>query len=410
MMGIGIVLMVRALYGSYELAGVLSATEALSWAIGSAILSNRVDRFGQRKVMVPAAFAFAISLGTMIVLAAVNVWPGWLFIPCVFAGLTAGSPGALVRARWNYALNDPHLFHTALALESALDECTWVIGPVLAAFLATIIAPEASLAVVVIVASVGALIFYSLRDSEPPVSPPQNKATRARQEFLLTIPGVGQIVVVSALIGIVFGSCDVTVVAANDAWNAQALAGVVLGAIAAGSAIAGFTYGGHRWKTPMVKRFIIGVPCMFIGSSSLVFAWSPLSLAVAGFVSGFAIAPTLINTNGLIQRIVPESRLTEGLSWIGTALGVGVSVGSSLAGWLIDHISFSAGFLATSVAAGCAAAFALGSYRKISSVVRSRVRADVGPSAEETRDCHEVGQKGTVPTDVGPSAEKTASQ
>ena len=39
-MGIGIVLMVSALYGSYGLAGALAAANGVSWAIGTAILST----------------------------------------------------------------------------------------------------------------------------------------------------------------------------------------------------------------------------------------------------------------------------------------------------------------------------------------------------------------------------------
>ncbi len=166
-MGIGIVLMIQELYGSYELAGVLAATQALTWAIGTAILSNWVDRFGQRRVMLPAVAVWAVALIIFVTAAAFGVNVGWLFIPCVIFGLSGGAPGALVRARWNHALSDPHQLHTALALESTLDEFTWVIGPVVAAFLVTSIAPQAALVAVIVVGTIGALVFYSMRDTEP---------------------------------------------------------------------------------------------------------------------------------------------------------------------------------------------------------------------------------------------------
>ncbi|MDR1431422.1 MAG: MFS transporter [Propionibacteriaceae bacterium] len=369
MMGIGIVLMVRAIYGSYELAGVLSATEALCWAVGTAVLSNWVDRIGQRRVMLPAAIVFAVSLAALVGLAALQVPPAWLFIPCAVAGLSGGSPGALVRARWNHALADPHLLHTALSLESTLDEFTWVIGPVAAAGLATLVSPEAALLVVIVISTLGAFVFYSLRATEPPISP-RSAGGAVAQTFLLRIPGVWPIVAISALIGVVFGSGDVTVVAATEAWGAQSLSGLVLGAIALGSAIAGFSYGSRRWKTPLLRRFRIGIIAMMLGVSTLIFSWSPLSLAVFGFVYGFAIAPTLINTNTLMQRIVPESRITEGLSWIGTSLGVGVAIGSSVAGWLIDNVTFKAAFAACSVAAVGAALLAIAAAPVIARSVR----------------------------------------
>src|SRR5450756_1756154 len=62
MMGIGTVLMVSALYGSYGLAGALAATNVVSWAIGTAVLSNLVDRYGQRRVMYPAIIISSVAL------------------------------------------------------------------------------------------------------------------------------------------------------------------------------------------------------------------------------------------------------------------------------------------------------------------------------------------------------------
>lgn len=64
-------------------------------------------------------------------------------------------------------------------------------------------------------------------------------------------------------------------------------------------------------------------------------------------------------------RLVPRSRLTEGLAWMGTGLGIGVAVGSSVAGPLIDGHGYAAGF-ASVAAFGCAAALiAVGSLARL---------------------------------------------
>ncbi|MCL1837764.1 MAG: MFS transporter [Propionibacteriaceae bacterium] len=376
MMGIGIVLMVQTLYDSYEIAGALAATEALTWAVGTAILTNWVDRFGQRKVMLPAAGVFVLSLTTFVGLAWLEVAPMWLFIPCAVLGLSCGSPGALVRARWNHALSDSHKLHTALALESTLDEFTWVIGPVFAAFLATTFFPQAALLVIIFTHAIGALVFYSLRNSEPPViSVALKKTTGEYSGFLLRLRGVIPLVCISALIGVIFGSGDVTAVAATETWGAKELSGVVLGTFALGSAIAGFTYGIRRWKTPLLRRFRILIIAMSLGVSTLIFAWSPLTLALFGFIFGSTVAPTLINLNALMQRIVPESRLTEGLGWIGTSLGVGVAIGSSLAGWLIDNVSYKGGFITSSAAATLAAVLALATAKTVLAAITAKKAA-----------------------------------
>ena len=75
-------------------------------------------------------------------------------------------------------------------------------------------------------------------------------------------------------------------------------------------------------------------------------------------LSGFAIAPTLINGNGLVQQLVPRGQLTEGLTWVGTSLGVGVSFGASIAGAQIDARGSTAGFWVV-VAAGVLAVLAV---------------------------------------------------
>ncbi|MDR1834115.1 MAG: MFS transporter, partial [Propionibacteriaceae bacterium] len=111
MMGIATVLMASTVYGSYTIAGALSATNSISWAIGAAVLAPLVDRFGQRRVMLPASLLSGALLLVVVGLAAGGA-PAWsLFAPTALSGFTAGAPGALVRARWNHVLTDPHQLH-----------------------------------------------------------------------------------------------------------------------------------------------------------------------------------------------------------------------------------------------------------------------------------------------------------
>jgi MFS family permease len=63
------------------------------------------------------------------------------------------------------------------------------------------------------------------------------------------------------------------------------------------------------------------------------------------FVVGSTVAPTLINGNGLVQELVPHDQLTEGLAWIGTALGIGISAGAFVAGLAIDAVGSHGAFL-----------------------------------------------------------------
>ena len=344
MIGIGIVLMASSMYGSYGIAGALAAANAIAWAVGTAFLGNLVDRYGQRRVMLPVALISAGSLAAMVLFALFHAPLATLFVCTAVSGLTGGSPGALVRARWNYVLTSARDLHTAYSLESTLDEVSFVVGPVLATWLATSVHPTAGLVAPVLLGAGGALVFYSLRATEPKVV--TNAAgTRSAGRFLLGYPGIVSVIGVGLLMGCIFGSIDVTTVAATTAWDARGTAGLILGAMSLGSAIGGLLYGARGWRSPISTRFVLGACLLGVTVCSLFFATTPVILGFCGFVAGFTIAPTFINANGLIRELVPDSRLTEGLAWMGTSLGIGVSIGSTVAGHAVDTFGYHGGFV-----------------------------------------------------------------
>ncbi|MDR2348225.1 MAG: hypothetical protein LBD90_06380 [Bifidobacteriaceae bacterium] len=367
MMGIGLVLMVAAQYDSYSLAGAVAAANAVAWAAGSAGISNLVDRFGQRRVMLPSAMVSAFALAVLVVLGTVRA-PVWTLFPAaVIAGAAAGAPGAMVRARWHHVLRDSQKLHTAFSLESTLDELTFVVGPVTATFLATEVAPSAGLVAPVLLSVGGSLWFYSMRATEPPVarSASPDGGPAVHDGLLLLMPGVAAVAAVTVMVGWLFGATDVTVVAATEAWGNQSLAGIVLGAVSLGSAIGGLGYGSRNWVSSTTRRWVLMLFLLTASTCFLPLVPGPLVLGLAGFAAGFTIAPTLINLNTLVQSLVPPSRLTEGLAWVGCSLGVGVSLGSTLAGQLIDRISFRAGFATVAAAGLVATALDLVSVRSV---------------------------------------------
>lgn len=71
----------------------------------------------------------------------------------------------------------------------------------------------------------------------------------------------------------------------------------------------------------------------------------------------------MIVAMGLVENIVPPSRLTEGLTWMVTGLGIGVALGAALAGLAIDAIGITAGFSVTLTAGLIVLLVAAGGYR-----------------------------------------------
>jgi MFS family permease len=340
MLGIGTVLMISGQLGTYGVAGVVAGTTALAGAVVAPQISRLIDTYGQGRVLRPVLALFTVALTTLIV-AVRLAWPEWTwFVAAAAAGATLPSIGSMVRARWAYALPTTGLRDTAFALESALDEVIFVIGPPLATLLATTLVPEAGLLALLVFALGGGLLFAARRESEPP---PVTRASRSEHRGVFS---AGMVAICSAFVaaGVVFGAMEVTVVAYADEHGVKSVAGLVLAAYAAGSLFAGLFYGARTWHWSLPRRFTTSA--LVFGAISVLPALAPSvgALAVMIFLTGLAIAPVLIGGMTLVERLVPRAALTEGLTWSTTSLTFGVTIGAAVAGPLIDtygaHLAF----------------------------------------------------------------------
>lgn len=362
MVGIGMVLAVSGIYGSYGLAGRVSAAYVVVQSICSPLLARLVDRHGQARTMRPATIVAAVAIAGFVVAAALHAAAGWLYALAVVIGASSGSIGALVRARWSYVLDDDRSLHTAYSLESALDELVFIVGPVLATVLATTVSPTAGLVVPIGAMLVGGLLFLGLKATEPPVAPHVDGVTH---RSVMRSRSMAVVSAVFVAMGAIFGATDVAVVAFAEEEGNKGVAGVILAVFALGSLLSGLAYGSRHFVRPLWQRFVLGMLALAAGVSLFSLAHSLPVLAAVMFVAGFSIAPTIINGNGLVQQLVPRAQLTEGLTWVGTSLGVGVSFGSSISGALIDLRGSHGGFLVVQAAAALSVVATLLSLRRL---------------------------------------------
>jgi predicted MFS family arabinose efflux permease len=138
-------------------------------------------------------------------------------------------------------------------------------------------------------------------------------------------------------LGTLFGTMDVSVVAFMQEAGVPQLAGLPLALFALCSMIGGFVYGSRHFQAPLSRQLtyttlitvIVVLPLPFIGSAPVLIA------AVA--ISGFAVAPTLIVTFSLAQRLTPARLLTEGLTWTNSGLAAGFALGAAFSGFLVDR-------------------------------------------------------------------------
>ncbi|GIF08509.1 MFS transporter [Actinoplanes siamensis] len=346
MLGVSVVIMVATLRDSYALAGAVSATGLAAVAVAGPWIGRLVDRYGQARIAVPAALVSAVSATLLVICIDAGV-PSWtLFV--VWVG-TSGTPnvGALTRARWAALFADqPEMRHSANAVEQSLDELCFMTGPVLAALLCTMVAPQAGLVVATALMLVGALSLAAQRRTEPPVH-----QVRERGDSPIRVRGVLEIAVTFLFTGMVFGGIEVATVAYTESLGHPAAAGVILGLLAGGSAVAGLAFGAAKVRGRTPVRFLICVAGMAVLMQPVLLAGDVWTLGVLLFFAGLATAPTMITSMTLVHELVPPSRITEGMTLTTTGLLIGIAAGNSVGGWVVEEAGARTGYATPAVAA-----------------------------------------------------------
>ncbi|EFF93563.1 conserved hypothetical protein [Streptomyces sp. e14] len=361
MMGIGVVTMISQLTGRYGLAGALSATIALSAAAIGPQISRLVDQYGQRRVLRPATLA-ALSAAAGLLLAAYFRWSDWVLFVCAAGIGSVPSLGAMVRSRWAALYRGTPQLHTAYSFESVVDEVCFIFGPIVSIGLSTAWFPEAGPLLAACFLAVGVFWLTAQRATEPEPHPREHhgggSALRSR--------GLQVLVATFVATGSIFGSVDVVTVAFADERGHKSAASVVLALYAAGSCTAGVLFGLLRPSGAPARRWLLGICAMGVSMIPLLLVGNLPFLAVALFVAGLSVAPTMITTMALVEEHVPRAHLTEGMTWVSTGLAVGVALGSSVAGWVIDAAGARSGYGVPAVSGAVAVAVGFLGYRRLS--------------------------------------------
>lgn len=331
MLGIGVVLLISTVTGSFATAGAVGATTNVAFAIAAPLSGRLVDRFGQNRVIVPFSLINALAMAALMLSAAFGL-PEWtLYASGLLIGASSLSIGSMVRARWSTIHGGTGTLHTAFAFESVADEVVFVTGPAIVTVLATAVNPYAGLVVAVVCMLGGCLALAAQRRTQPPVQP-----VRTAGGTPILIPGIALLSCVYLGLGAVFGSVDLITVAFAEEHGVKGAAGFLLAAFAGGSMVSGLWFGSREWRISLRARFVRALGVFVVGLLPIMFVDDAWVMAAAAFVAGFAISPTLITGFSLTERLVPPSLLTEGMAWISTSIGFGVAIGAWAGGRLTD--------------------------------------------------------------------------
>ncbi len=357
---IGIVAMLSQVRGEYWLAGAVAATFALTNALLAPQISRLVDRLGQSRVLTPAA---ALSITGFIGLIAATHFgaPDWTLFAFALLAATMPSMPAMVRARWTALYRGTPRLNTAFAFESVLDELVYISGSALAVGLSVSLFPEAGPLASTLFLAIGSVAFILQKRTEPGIQP----VARGAGGSTMALPPVQILTLALIAIGAIFGTAEVTVIALTAEFGNAAAASLVLGGYAVGSLFVGLVFGTLKLAMPLSRQFAIAVAIAAATTLPLLLVGNIPMLALALFASGAAISPTFITAFGLIERLVPAAKLTEGITWVTTGIGIGMAIGSFASGWVIDSFGPAQGFWVSIAAGGVAVATALLGQRSL---------------------------------------------
>ncbi|WP_263163986.1 MFS transporter [Streptomyces sp. SCSIO ZS0520] len=375
MSGVSLVLMVAGTRGSYALAGAVSAVGLGVTAVVAPLIARLVDRHGQARIAIPAV-ALSASASAVLVLCVRREAPDWTLFASYAATSCAPNTGGMARARWSHLYRqDPAARHVANSFEQVADEACFMLGPVLAAFLCTALFPEAGTLAGAALLLSGVLLFCAQRGTQPPTG-----SGTARGRAPLRTAGMPGVLLTFVCTGVIFGALEVTTLAFAEARGHRGAGGALLALQAAGSCAAGLLLGLRAPAASLPRRFARCTAAMAALTTLPLLARDLPVLACCLFLTGCASAPAMVTGITLVQSLVPEDRLNEGMTLAVTGILTGISAGAAAAGWTAEHLRPGSGYWIPCAAATLAALTArLRAARSESPAPAGRAQQGAGP-------------------------------
>ncbi len=364
---IAVVLFVRAEGGSYSLAGALTAVYGVSNAVGQPLLGRLVDLHGQPRIQLPAALVSALGV-SVFALTGIQSLPLAYLLMVVAGFFTPPLEGGL-RALWPSVLRKEGQVHTAYAMDAVAQEVMFTVGPLLVTLCVSLWSAQAALVVINVIGVLGALSVVVSGPSRAWRSAPRE----AHWLGALRSPGLIALLGAFLFVGIALGSITVAGVSYADDHGGDATYGWLMAALGLGALVGGTVYGARQWGGAPERRLRVLVALLAVCYLPLMLM--PGAVAMTGLVAlaGVFLAPCIACAFIIVDRHAPRGTVTEAFSWLVTTFTVGASVGTGLAGPVVEWGGAVRGFAVPGVAGGAALLVLLATGRVLAATGGSAV-------------------------------------
>ena len=354
---ISILFYIQRTTDTFASAGFVAGAELLGLAAGAVFQGKLIDRFGPTRTLGTVLVIFlGLAAAMFILIEAHAPLPALIGAAFLFGAAQPGiSPAS--RGLWGRLLPPGPVREAAYTYEAISLETFFILGPAVAAVLATSAWAGLGLAVTVVLFAVGTVAFISSRhvrswrSSPAPAPTPGQEPSRQ----LIRQPGMQTMLLLVFGFGIVIGFAEVAIPAAATKAGHPALGGVLLGAWSITSVLFGIFYAAKPWPKPLHVRG----PVLLAGFAVLVglvgLTHGLVWLTVVLMISGLLVTPQSTLHSLLVDRVAPDRLSGEGFAWVTTAVTIGLGIGQAISGQLVESLGYQSAFL-VAVVPGLAAA------------------------------------------------------
>lgn len=347
MMIVGVLSTVSVVRGSVADAGFAAAVAGIGTAIFGPVSGALADRVGQRVVLLVFGVISILAVGGLLALLLSDApLPLVLVAAFVLGGTTpqvapfSRSRLVVLARRTGSPERNRQAESTVMSYESAVDELSFVIGPVLVGLLITLIAPWAPLALGAMLTATVVLAF-AMHPTGARI-PAHARVAHAPGRLV-----TGHLVALAAgmlLVGGIFGGILTSLTEFMDERGAGETTGIAYGAMSMGAILVALGVALLPEGVTLAMRWAAASIIAVIGTVTLLMAPSIPGVVVALFLSGCGVGAALVALFSLGAQIAPAGRATTVITTLQSTLVVGQALASAAGGLIAQQFGSTAGF------------------------------------------------------------------
>lgn len=347
MVGLSMMLYVQQRTHSFGIAGLVSAAALIGVASGSVLQGRLMDRLGPTRPLLVTSVLLTVLTAAAIVAVEAGAPTPVLVLLSFTTGLAEIPVGSASRAMWPRLLPSGRPRQAAYSYEAISQEICFILGPGISGVLIT--APWPGTGVVVGVACmVFGSVWFALTPTIRAWRPTREERTVPSDGLLgaLASPGMRTLALAALGFGMVIGFVEVAVPAATTALGSTSMGGVLLSVWSISSVLFGVAYS----LRPKPAAMHLRLPVLLAAFAALVAVLAlPTSigwLTAAMLLAGTMITPQSATHSAAIETVAPEGTVAEAFGWVLTAVTIGLAIGQSVSGQLVEWSGPSLSFLA----------------------------------------------------------------